>query len=115
MLTINQYARKLSCGDNSVVLTQQELNMFLMIWDQAGNVAKKEDLYTLVSKAGARKTIDVVICKVRRKLKTLGEGAPSIETHHGGKIYGCVVGSNESWARGGYYIPASYFQQQSAI
>ena len=74
-LEIDTSSRKVSVAGQQVPLTTMEFDVLLMLANDAGNVVKREDLYTHVigiEYDGNDRGLDVHVSRIRRKLQRSG-------------------------------------------
>ena len=82
-IKINEGTREIYAGERSVKLTKKELAIFQQLESESGRVVHRDTLLAQVWGPHVHvtgRTIDAHIVKLRRKMRRLGDHAPTIET-----------------------------------
>ncbi|MGO8401347.1 winged helix-turn-helix domain-containing protein [Rhizobium ruizarguesonis] len=84
LFAIDREARLVVANGRFAALTENEFEIFITLWDAPGRVHSKEALLRamapLIDDEPEIKIVDVMICKIRKKVATLGL---AIETQWG--------------------------------
>lgn len=80
---LNKGKREINWGDRSVKLTKKEFDILLELLSASGCVVGRDELLGRVWGPGVHvggRTVDAHIVRIRRKMKSLSDQAPTIET-----------------------------------